>query len=82
VQEWTSSLHIPYPYQADDGREDPDADGDRINRGGSYIYDEYNARCTTRVWNEPSYQTHEIGFRVAITDSTVLVESDQAKCGE
>ena len=37
--EWTSSLDRPYPYRADDGREDPRAPGERVVRGGNYIFD-------------------------------------------
>jgi len=36
VAEWTSSLSKPYPFDATDGREAPDASGMRILRGGSY----------------------------------------------
>jgi iron(II)-dependent oxidoreductase len=34
VAQWTSSRYLPYPYRADDGREDPDATGERVTRGG------------------------------------------------
>jgi formylglycine-generating enzyme required for sulfatase activity len=33
VGEWTSSLYRPYPYRADDGREDPAAEGVRVVDG-------------------------------------------------
>jgi sulfatase modifying factor 1 len=36
VWEWTSSLAKPYPFDASDGRESPDAAGLRILRGGGY----------------------------------------------
>ena len=35
VHEWTSSIALPYPSRADDGREDPDRVADRVVRGGA-----------------------------------------------
>ena len=39
VAEWTSTLYHPYPYRADDGREDPLAPGERVTRGGDHVFD-------------------------------------------
>jgi iron(II)-dependent oxidoreductase len=39
VAEWTSSLYRPYPYRTDDGREDPEARGERVTRGGDHVFD-------------------------------------------
>jgi formylglycine-generating enzyme required for sulfatase activity len=35
VHEWTSSIAMPYPYRADDSREEPDRLADRVVRGGA-----------------------------------------------
>jgi formylglycine-generating enzyme required for sulfatase activity len=48
VREWTSSLYEDYPYQADDGREDPIASGDRVLRSGSFCDHPNSARCAYR----------------------------------
>ncbi len=34
-----SSLFKPYPYDATDGREDPNAAGERVTRGGDHVFD-------------------------------------------
>jgi formylglycine-generating enzyme required for sulfatase activity len=51
VWEWTSSLYRSYPYNVEDGREDPEApeafEG-RVWRGGSFMWNEKFARCSYR----------------------------------
>jgi len=39
LAEWTASLVRPYPYDAGDGRESPTAAGERVTRGGDYVFD-------------------------------------------
>ena len=39
VAEWTSTLYRPYPYDANDGREDPNIAGERVTRGGDHVFD-------------------------------------------
>jgi len=65
VWEWTGSLYRPYPYDADDGREDPEAEGERVVRGGAYDEGPLLARCAWRNAVRPSLQLANIGFRVA-----------------
>jgi formylglycine-generating enzyme required for sulfatase activity len=64
VWEWTGSLHSPYPYKAEDGREDLERDGSRVLRGGSFYYDEGYARCSYRDLYAPAYVWHDDGGRV------------------
>jgi formylglycine-generating enzyme required for sulfatase activity len=65
VWEWTSSLDRPYPYNATDGREDPNAAGDRITRGGSWLFGAAVARAATRNRFPATDASLSIGFRCA-----------------
>ncbi len=67
VWEWTSSLDLPYPYAADDGREDPRAPGRRILRGGCYANPHGFARCACRFRLLPTVRNPFMGFRLART---------------
>ena len=66
VYEWTASLLKPYPYVADDGREDAQAEGKRVVRGGSWYYSRKLARCAARESLLPSYTSTGLGFRLAL----------------
>ena len=67
--EWTSSLLRPYPYRADDGRENPALPGERAVRGGNYVFDDAPERLTgwnrTVSWRNPATGHRQIGVRCA-----------------
>lgn len=65
VWQWTSSLEKPYPYNANDGREDAQAPGGRVTRGGSWLFGAVVARTTTRNRFEAADVSLSIGFRCA-----------------
>ena len=68
VHQWTSSLARPYPYRADDGREDPELEADRVTRGGAADTGAETLRATWRgaaVSRAPRAGHHNIGFRCA-----------------
>ena len=70
--EWTSTLDRPYPYRADDGREDLTKPGERIVRGGNYVFDDAPERLTTWnrtvSWRNPATGHRQIGFRCAASE--------------
>jgi len=71
--EWCSSLwgddpekpSFGYPYRADDGRENLEAGGLRILRGGSYANNPGVVRCACRLRLNPGHGFDYSGFRVA-----------------
>jgi formylglycine-generating enzyme required for sulfatase activity len=66
VREWCQSLYRPYPYQADDGREDLGAKDNRVLRGGSWEGNAEHVRCASRyTYGSPSLRNFGVGFRVA-----------------
>ncbi|GAB4470278.1 MAG: hypothetical protein Kow00124_06320 [Anaerolineae bacterium] len=66
VWEWCSSLFWPYPYRADDGREDPAADDERyVIHGGSWRSRPSSVRCAARQGELPTDSFVVVGFRIA-----------------
>jgi formylglycine-generating enzyme required for sulfatase activity len=67
VYEWTLSLYRAYEYDPGDGREDPDVDGRRVVRGGSWYTDRNTVRCAYRDWHDVGRRSFYDGFRLART---------------
>lgn len=67
VWEWTKSLYRPYPYKADDGREDMQNRGRRVLRSGSFFDASNDARVTYRNGGSddslPDQRSPSLGFR-------------------
>jgi formylglycine-generating enzyme required for sulfatase activity len=66
--EWVSSAYRPYPYRADDGREDPASGPVRGTRGGGHDTPALEITTTQRGRNlsrNPASGHHNIGFRCA-----------------
>ena len=66
--EWVSSAYRPYPYRADDGREDLKPGPVRGTRGGGHDSSEAEITTTQRGRNlsrNPASGHHNIGFRCA-----------------
>jgi formylglycine-generating enzyme required for sulfatase activity len=67
VSEWVSSLYEPYPYSANDGRENLTSSGNRVLRGGSWLDSLDNVRISARESLDPNSSSNAIGFRCAYT---------------
>lgn len=66
--QWVSSAYRPYPYRADDGREDLKPGPVRSTRGGGHDSQEAEITTTQRGRNlsrNPASGHHNIGFRCA-----------------
>lgn len=74
LAEWTSTLKRPYPYEAADGREDPTRSGERVTRGGDYVFDTapevLTATHRNGFSNRPGRGHRHIGFRCAADANT------------
>jgi formylglycine-generating enzyme required for sulfatase activity len=71
VWEWCHSLYTEYPYAAGDGREDVEATGFRVLRGGSFNSVQRQVRCAFRFEREPHVSFESYGFRVCVAADTV-----------
>ena len=67
VWEWCQSKYVPYPYSANDGREDLSGGDARVVRGGSWYDLQWRARCAFRFGGVPGYFYPFLGFRVVVS---------------
>jgi formylglycine-generating enzyme required for sulfatase activity len=63
VWEWVSSLRMPYPYDADDGREDMSSTDVRVLRDGSGDSYANFVRSAFRSGSYPTLNFNGVGFR-------------------
>ena len=68
VWEWNGTLIQPYPYDPTDGREDPDASGERSWRGGAWNDGYWWMRSSVRYRSVPNYWYFNLGFRCASSE--------------
>jgi formylglycine-generating enzyme required for sulfatase activity len=65
VEEWTSTKYFPYPYAANDGREDYDGKENRTVRGGSWKAMPKDSRLGIRRSYPPWQRVVNVGIRIA-----------------
>jgi len=72
VWEWTRSLYKDYyyPYDPGDGRENLEADGPRVLRGGAFGDADVFVRCAYRGWSFPNLRGSLSGFRLVASPFT------------
>ena len=71
VWEWCSTMNAAYPYNPNDGRENPplsDSEGYRVLRGGSWINVD-GLRCAIRGSDYPNLRYGSVGIRCVRTGS-------------
>jgi formylglycine-generating enzyme required for sulfatase activity len=71
--EWTLSRSGSYPYDRQDGRENPEGTSARVLRGGACSNSKLLARCTYRNWVAPDARVPYIGFRVVVSDAPLAL---------
>jgi formylglycine-generating enzyme required for sulfatase activity len=66
VSEWCRTTYRPYPYRPGDGRDEPQAAGPKVVRGGSWNDTLRFATSAARWRYEPYKPVYNVGFRVLL----------------
>ncbi|HEY1390709.1 MAG TPA: SUMF1/EgtB/PvdO family nonheme iron enzyme [Ktedonobacterales bacterium] len=66
IWEWTHSVYKPYPYTQSDGRETANSIEYRVQRGGSWFFDQRFTRTADRYYNWQDVLNHLYGFRLLL----------------
>jgi len=74
ISEWTLSHFKPYPYVGNDGRNNEEAETERVLRGGSCSQPALRARVSSRGMNDPFFADNDVGFRCAQEDQLAKVQ--------
>ena len=84
VWEWCQSKYKPYPYDADDGREDLRGDYHRVLRGGSFNVDRRGVRCAFRFnpHPHPGDRFVSLGYRVVVVSPGPRAARPRGRCAE
>jgi formylglycine-generating enzyme required for sulfatase activity len=64
VSEWTRTTYKAYPYDAADGRDEPQSSGRKVARGGSWRDRPQRATSSFRLSYQPYQRVYNVGFRV------------------
>lgn len=72
VWEWCHSIHRPYPYQMNDGRESETDPRARVMRGGAWGFDKNCARGAYRNFSRPDKGYPRVGIRLAVSPDVHL----------
>lgn len=68
--DWTNSLYQPYPYNGEDGREEPTpTNAPRVLRGGAWFDMHVTVRTSYRHHSDPGTRNNGIGLRVVRSSS-------------
>ena len=79
VAEWCLSNYRSYPYNPQDGRDDPNVFGPKVVRGGSWNDVARDATSSARWRYQPHQPVFNVGFRVVVEVGAETVVKTAAK---